>query len=133
MDGDYIDQIIKLMVQGESLPQGPHQIAAFDEAVRLADMHNDLTLGFRTRQKGVDTVVSVDAAVMLTDAGAIAVRLASVRAGALPLPVMPIADEVVHHGGVGEGRKYCVTWCRSTPCCGNRCEGPWRSVGRCIA
>src|SRR5262245_32600512 len=51
MDGDYVDRIIRLMVEGERLTEGPHQIAAFEEAVRLADAQNDLTLGFRTRRR----------------------------------------------------------------------------------
>jgi hypothetical protein len=51
MDGDYVERIIRLMVEGERLPEGPHQIATFEEAVRLADSQNDLTLGFRTRRR----------------------------------------------------------------------------------
>jgi hypothetical protein len=42
----------------------------------------------------VETVISVDASVFVTDDGAVAVRLMSVRAGALPLPVMQLADEI---------------------------------------
>jgi hypothetical protein len=53
-----------------------------------------LTLGFRTSSGGVETVVSVDAGVFLTDDGAVAIRLISVRAGALPLPVMQLAGEI---------------------------------------
>src|SRR5262245_34413492 len=51
MDRDYIDEIIRHMTEGESLPQGPHQIAKFNEAVRIADAHNDQILGFRTRRR----------------------------------------------------------------------------------
>ena len=61
---------------------------------RVAISPEALTLGFRTTSRGVDTVISVDAAVFLTDEGAVAIRLASVRAGALPLPVLPLADEI---------------------------------------
>jgi hypothetical protein len=53
-----------------------------------------LTLGFRTTSGGVDTVISVDAAVSLTEQGAVAIRLASVRAGALPLPITQLADQL---------------------------------------
>lgn len=65
-----------------------------DPRVAIADDH--LTLGFRTRRGGVETVVSADASVMLTEEGDIAVRLLSVQAGALPLPVMQVADDVSH-------------------------------------
>jgi hypothetical protein len=61
---------------------------------RVAIAPDVLTLGFRTTSKGVDTVISVDASVFLTDEGAVAIRLMSVRAGALPLPVLPLADEI---------------------------------------
>jgi hypothetical protein len=61
---------------------------------RVAIAPDTLTLGFRTKSGGVQTVVSVDASVSLTDGGAVAIRLLSVRAGALPLPVMQLADEI---------------------------------------
>jgi hypothetical protein len=61
---------------------------------RVAISPDMVTLGFRMSSGGVDTVVSVDAGVFLTDEGAVAVRFASVRAGALPLPVMQLADEI---------------------------------------
>ena len=61
---------------------------------RVAIEDDHLTLGFRTRRGGVDTVVSADATVMLTDEGDVAIRLLSVQAGALPLPVMQVADDV---------------------------------------
>ncbi len=61
---------------------------------RVAIAPDLLTLGFRTNSGGVDTVISVDASVFLTDEGAVAIRLMSVRAGALPLPVLPLADEI---------------------------------------
>jgi hypothetical protein len=55
---------------------------------RVAISPDLLTLGFRTSTGRIETVASVDAAVFLTADGAVAIRLASVRAGALPLPVM---------------------------------------------
>jgi uncharacterized protein YpmS len=61
---------------------------------RVAIDDDRFTLGFRARRGGVETVVSADATVMLTEEGEIAIRLLSVEAGALPLPVMQIADEV---------------------------------------
>lgn len=61
---------------------------------RIAIDHGVLTLGFRTKSGGVDTVISVDASVLVTDDGDIGIRFLSVRAGALPLPVMQLADEL---------------------------------------
>jgi hypothetical protein len=61
---------------------------------RVAIARDVLTLGFRTSSGGVETVISVDAAVSLTEQGSIAIRLISVRAGALPLPVLQLADEL---------------------------------------
>jgi hypothetical protein len=61
---------------------------------RVSIAPDGLTLGFRTTQGGVETVVSVDASVFVTESGAIAVRLMSVHAGTLPLPVMQVADEI---------------------------------------
>lgn len=61
---------------------------------RVAIAPESLTLGFRTTSRGMDMVISVDTAVFLTEEGAVAIRLMSVRAGALPLPVLPLADDV---------------------------------------
>jgi hypothetical protein len=51
MDGEHVEQILRLMAEGESVEEGPHQIALFEEAVRLADAHNDLVMSFRTRRR----------------------------------------------------------------------------------
>jgi hypothetical protein len=61
---------------------------------RVAISPDVLTLGFRTFSRGVETVITVDASVFVTEEGAVAIRLMSVRAGALPLPVMQLADEI---------------------------------------
>lgn len=61
---------------------------------RVAIARDLLTLGFRTSSGGVETVISVDAAVSLTEQGAVAIRLIAVRAGALPLPVLQLADQL---------------------------------------
>jgi hypothetical protein len=63
---------------------------------RVAIAPDVLTLGFRTSSGGVETVISVDAAVSLTEHGAVAIRLIAVRAGALPLPVLQLADELAN-------------------------------------
>jgi hypothetical protein len=61
---------------------------------RVAIDDGKVTLGFRARRGGVDTVISADAAVSLTESGAVAIRLLAVRAGALPLPSMQVADDL---------------------------------------
>lgn len=61
---------------------------------RVAISPDLLTLGFRTKSGGVETVVSVDAAVFLTEEGAVGIHFRSVRAGALPLPMLPLAEEI---------------------------------------
>ncbi|MGD9632804.1 MAG: hypothetical protein AB7G28_07435 [Pirellulales bacterium] len=62
--------------------------------VSLAD--DQLTLAFRTRRGGVETVVTARATLLLTDEAKVAIRLQSVHAGALPLPVMQVADDISH-------------------------------------
>jgi len=61
---------------------------------RIAIARDLLTLGFRTKSGGVEMVISVDAAVLLTKDGDVGIRLMSVRAGALPLPIMQLADQL---------------------------------------
>jgi hypothetical protein len=61
---------------------------------RVAISPEALTFGFGTTLGGVETVVSVDATVFLTDEGAVAIRFMSMRAGALPTPVLPFADRI---------------------------------------
>jgi hypothetical protein len=61
---------------------------------RVAISPELLSLGFRATSGNIDTVVSIDAGIFLTEDGAVAIRLMSVQAGALPLPVMQLADEV---------------------------------------
>jgi hypothetical protein len=58
---------------------------------RVGITRDTFTLGFRTTS---DAVVTVDTSVFLTEEGAVGIRLMSVRAGALPLPVMRLADEL---------------------------------------
>lgn len=61
---------------------------------RVAITKDLFTLGFRNRSSGVETVISVDASVLITEKGEVGIRLMSVRAGALPLPVMQLADQL---------------------------------------
>jgi len=77
---------------------------------RVAIGPDVLTLGFRSTSGGVETVISVDAGVSLTDDGAVAVQLLSVRAGALPLPVLQLADQLAD---ACKKMKLPVRWTRS--------------------
>jgi hypothetical protein len=61
---------------------------------RVAISPEILTIGAQTNRGGVETVISVDASVFVTDKGALAIRFMSGRAGALPLPAMLLADEI---------------------------------------
>jgi len=72
---------------GHTLPKGI-------DLPRVAIGDDTFTLGFRARHGGVETVVSADASAMVTESGEIAVRLISVQAGSLPLPVLEVADEI---------------------------------------
>jgi hypothetical protein len=63
-------------------------------APRVAIEDGTFMLGFRARRGGVETIVSANAAVSVTETGAVAIRLIDVRAGSLPLPVMQVADEL---------------------------------------
>jgi hypothetical protein len=49
MKDDYRRQIETLRQQADGLPQGPARMALLEEAVRLADTHQDLDLGFYLR------------------------------------------------------------------------------------
>jgi hypothetical protein len=64
------------------------------DAPRVAIGEDTFTLGFRAKHGGVETVVSADASAMVTESGEIAIRLESVQAGELPLPVLQVADEI---------------------------------------
>lgn len=63
-------------------------------APRVAIGDDTITLGFRSRRGGLDTVISVDATAFITETGTIAVHFTSLKAGALPLPVMQVAEEL---------------------------------------
>ncbi len=61
---------------------------------RVAIGDDRFSLGFRARRGGMDTVISADVMVMLTEHGEIAIRLLSVQAGTIPMPVMQLADDL---------------------------------------
>jgi hypothetical protein len=73
---------------------GAHALPKGIGAPRVAIGKDAFTFGFRARRAGLDTVVSADASVAMTESGAIAIRLKSVQAGMVPLPVLGVADEV---------------------------------------
>ena len=73
---------------------GGHPLPKGVDMPRVAIGNDTLTLGFRARHGGVDTVVSADASAMVTESGEIAIRLVAVQAGELPLPVLGVADEI---------------------------------------
>jgi hypothetical protein len=77
--------------------------------LRVAISRDLLTLGFRTKYGGVETVVSADASVFLTDDGTVAVHMKAVRAGALPLPVTKLADQLA---AACEKQSLPVRWTR---------------------
>ncbi|HEX3149345.1 MAG TPA: hypothetical protein VHR66_14825 [Gemmataceae bacterium] len=51
---DHTDQIDRLLTQAEALPHGATRIDLCEEAVRIADMHNDTALAYRSRQELMD-------------------------------------------------------------------------------
>ena len=73
---------------------GAHALPKGVDMPRVAIGNDSITLGFRARHGGIDTVVFADASAMVTESGKIAIRLISVQAGALPLPVLQVADEI---------------------------------------
>jgi hypothetical protein len=73
---------------------GPHALPKGVELPRVAIGKDMLTLGFRARHGGIETVVSADASAMVTESGQIAIRLIAVQAGSLPIPVLQVADEI---------------------------------------
>jgi hypothetical protein len=73
---------------------GAHTLPKGVDLPRVAIGKDTLTLGFRTRHGGIETVVSADASALVTESGEIAIRLISVQAGTLPIPVLQVADEI---------------------------------------
>lgn len=53
----YRDDIQDLMDEAYDAPRGPVRLAFLEQAVNLADQHNDLELGYSTRQEVVQTAV----------------------------------------------------------------------------
>jgi hypothetical protein len=77
------------------LSKNQDKVASSDfRDIRVAISPEILTVGAQTHRGGVEMVISADASVFVTDEGAVAIRLVSGRAGALPLPVMLMADEI---------------------------------------
>jgi hypothetical protein len=74
---------------------------------RIALSRDCLTLGFRYKSGGVETVFSVDASVFLTEDGSVGIRFKSASAGALPLPVAQAAEVLA---AASKKRKLPVRW-----------------------
>ena len=49
MSADYQTQVEELLDQAGELPDGPSKLALLEEAVRLADVHQDVALGDEVR------------------------------------------------------------------------------------
>jgi hypothetical protein len=49
MSADYLSDVEELMARADELADGPGRLALIEEAVRLADTHQDLGLGFELR------------------------------------------------------------------------------------
>ncbi len=48
---DYDDRIDELVLKAADLPEGPAKVAIFEEAVALADLHQDIPLAYDTRME----------------------------------------------------------------------------------
>src|SRR6059036_1785638 len=51
---DHADQIERLLGQASVLPHGSTRVDLCEEAVRIADLHNDTALAYRSRQELMD-------------------------------------------------------------------------------
>src|SRR5918993_2726942 len=51
---DHAAQVDRLLGQADALPYGPTRVELCEEAVRIADLHNDTPLGYRARRELVD-------------------------------------------------------------------------------
>jgi len=51
---EYTDQVDRLLAQASDLPHGPTRVELCEEAVRIADMHNDSMLAYRAREELVE-------------------------------------------------------------------------------
>jgi hypothetical protein len=52
---NHADQVERLLAEADALPQGPTRIELCEEAVRIADSHNDPGLAYRAREELVDS------------------------------------------------------------------------------
>jgi hypothetical protein len=54
---DYESKIDELMYEAFSLPNGPTKVSLMEEAVRLADLHNDHELSYETRSQLMEAAI----------------------------------------------------------------------------
>ncbi len=57
-DRDYLDQMAELIAQAETLPVGPAQVGLLEQAVQLADQHQDAQAGFAARMELIDAAMA---------------------------------------------------------------------------
>ena len=77
---------------------------------RVAIEDGSLKLGCRTRWGGLETVLSLTMEVYLAEPGVVGLRLRSVRAGTLPLPMANVLEQI---GQLGGRQGYLVRWQQS--------------------
>src|SRR5262245_33567715 len=53
----YLDRIDELVSEAEDLESGPAQVALFEQAVQLADLHQNIPAGFETRMRLIDAAM----------------------------------------------------------------------------
>ena len=51
---DHADRVERLLTQAGTLPHGPTRVELCEEAVRIADLHKDPELAYRSRQELID-------------------------------------------------------------------------------
>lgn len=54
---DYESKIEELWWEAMSLPHGPTKVSLLEEAVRLADLHNDVQMGFESRSQLMEAAI----------------------------------------------------------------------------
>jgi hypothetical protein len=80
---------------------------------RVAISPSGILLGFRSTRAGIETVVSLEMQVMLTEPDLVAIRLLNFRAGVLPLPLGKIAEDLRQ---ITSSLDYPVRWTQHDGC-----------------
>jgi hypothetical protein len=109
---EQINGWLAVQLADQAAPESEPPLAAVRDP-RIDISADLLTLGFKATQRGVESVISVDASVFVTEEGDVAVRLLNVRAGALPLPVAMVADRIA---AACQQLSLPVLWIRQDDC-----------------